>query len=125
MRAEPAHVEGAADMFEMVDRVEGPTVTLLARGEIDVSTASELRRHLEEALGSAATEVVADLTGVDFIDSAGIGVLVEGQRRLEEAEKALVVRVSHPSTIRVLSITGMDRYLTVEKVEPQPPVSAR
>ena len=105
-------------MFELVDSLEGPTLTLRARGEIDASTAPELRRHLQESLTSEATRVVADLTGVDFLDSAGIGVLVEGHRRLEEAEKALVVRVSNPSTLRVLSITGMDRYFTLEKVEP-------
>jgi anti-sigma B factor antagonist len=105
-------------MFEIVDSVEGPTQTLAGQGEIDASTAPELRRHLEGALSGGATRVVADLTGVDFIDSAGIGVLVEGHRRLEEAGKALVVRVSNPSTLRVLAITGMDKYFTLEKVQP-------
>jgi anti-sigma B factor antagonist len=105
-------------MFEMVDAREGQTVTLQARGEIDASTAAEMRRHLEEALDGDATRVVADLTEVDFLDSAGLGVLVEAHRRLEEADRALVVRVSNPSTVRVLAITGMDRYFTVEKVEP-------
>jgi anti-sigma B factor antagonist len=103
-------------MFEMVDSLEGQTLTLRAQGEIDVSTAPELRRHLEEAVAGGATRVVADLTAVDFIDSAGIGVLVEGHRRLEEADRALVLRVSNPSTLRVLAMTGMDRYFTLERV---------
>jgi anti-sigma B factor antagonist len=105
-------------MFEIVRYVEGETHTLQGRGEIDASTAPELRRHLEQALDGEATTVVADLTGVDFIDSAGIGVLVEGHRRLEEAGKGLVVRVSNPSTLRVFAITGMDKFFTLEKVEP-------
>ncbi len=102
-------------MFDVTDPDDAGTLVLRGTGELDVSTVHELRVHFEDAAATDASTVLVDLTGVQFIDSAGVGVLVEGHRGLEAVGKQLVVRVSTPATLRVLEVTGMDRYLTVER----------
>ena len=54
-------------------------------GELDQSTAPELRTVLADALGeAAAAAVLVDLSDCNFIDSTGLSLLVETKRRLSE-----------------------------------------
>jgi anti-sigma B factor antagonist len=72
-------------------RVEGGRRIVTARGDIDMATASEFRRHVE-----AATEpiVVIDLTEVTYVDSAGILAVDRSLAAL--AERHQQVRVVVP-----------------------------
>ena len=55
-------------------------------GELDLEGAPELRRALIEAIDEQpGRQLVVDLEGVDFIDSAGLGVLVGGLKRARTA----------------------------------------
>ncbi|WP_439655907.1 STAS domain-containing protein [Lentzea sp. HUAS TT2] len=63
----------------------GAVLTLT--GEVDLSTSDLLRAELELACSSGEGDVVIDLTGLTFIGSSGLHVLIEtagslGQRRL-------------------------------------------
>lgn len=61
-----------------------------AAGEVDLTTAPQLREPLMEAVnGAAKTAVIVDLSRVDFIDSAGLALLVEARKRLAPEERAL------------------------------------
>lgn len=51
---------------------------LSVRGDINIHTAMELRKHLKKLLDPKHEEVQMELSGVDFMDSAGIATLVEG-----------------------------------------------
>jgi len=88
---------------------QGPW-TVAIRGEIDLYTAPALREAFDRAV-SAGKEVVLDLSGTEFIDSTGLGVLVDGHRRLQEAGGRLVVVSTHPAIARTLEITVLDRVL--------------
>jgi anti-sigma B factor antagonist len=76
----------------------GPAVVLTVGGEVDLHTAPELVDTVVAALhlpGGAVPEggpvdaVVADLTGVVFLSSAGLGTLVALSSRLDEDDIAL------------------------------------
>jgi anti-sigma B factor antagonist len=103
-------------MFVVTETEDAQTLVLRGEGELDVATVHELRGLFEQAATSSVASVLVDLTGVAFIDSAGIGVLDEGHRGLTAAGKQLVVRVSSAATLRVFEVSGMDRYLTLEQV---------
>jgi anti-sigma B factor antagonist len=100
--------------------VSGSTdqVVLTASGEIDSSSAPVLRRHLDEMLEGAATEITVDLRGVSFLDSAGLCVLASAHRRATAAGVRLRVLASSRAVIRPLQITGLWALLQVEHVEP-------
>lgn len=55
----------------------GQAVLLIVTGQVDMHTSPELRRHLRQSLDKRRTPVVADLTGVSFIDSSGLATLIE------------------------------------------------
>ncbi len=63
---------------------EGTTATVAAEGEIDLSTVDELRSAVT-ASADGVDKLLLDLTGVEFIDSAGLGGLLELRSTLRAA----------------------------------------
>src|SRR5262245_60074248 len=84
---------------------------LVADGELDAYSAPELTESFAEV--SRAGAVVVDLTGVSFMDSTALGLLVRALRELEEED--VTVRVVLPETParRIFEITTLDRVLPV------------
>jgi len=86
---------------------------LVLEGEVDPHTTEQLDEAVDAALASAG-DLVLELSGVTFIDSAGLRSLIRAQRQVDEAGGSLVLRAPRPSTRRVLEITGLTDELTVE-----------
>ena len=91
---------------------EGPC--LRVTGEIDIATGPLLRDALLRFADGAAGAVVADLTGVRFIDSAGIAVLVDVQNRLGYQGRNLELHRVSPEVGRVIELLGLTQRLGVE-----------
>ena len=68
---------------------------------------------------ASGTELVLELSGVTFIDSAGLRSLIRAQRRRGRRRLAGVA-LAAPSTLRVLEITGLTDELTVEPASDPP-----
>jgi anti-sigma B factor antagonist len=85
------------------------------RGELDLDTAPELRRVLVATIDRNPGElVVVDLEGVDFIDSAGLGVLLGGRDRARRAGGGdLVLVATGRSVLRALELTGLTRVFAI------------
>ena len=82
-------------------------------GELDAATAPFLRDLLERtAVGRR--RVVLDLSGVSFVDAAGLGTLAAGGAKLRRQGGALVLRSPTPGLVRLLGLTGLDAVLDVE-----------
>jgi len=65
------------------------------RGEVDANTAPRLRAKLRSFIGREGTNLVVDCTHLVFIDSVGVTVLLEAQRRLDaEGRHMSIVNVS-------------------------------
>ena len=80
---------------------------LVVAGEIDIATAPLLRSDLHRVIQGGPTEVTIDMAGVDFIDSAGLGVLIGAVGRLRERGGRLVLRHLQPAPRKVIDITGL------------------
>ena len=91
---------------------ESPDYTLCRPvGELDAYTVSQFR----DALGALAStpHLVIDLSGVPFMDSAGLGALIGGIRRAREAGGDVAVACNRPTLTRLLHTTGFDRIVSV------------
>jgi anti-sigma B factor antagonist len=82
-------------------------------GEVDLYTAPQLQRVLEERLARGTAGVVVDLEETTFLDSSGLSVLIGALRSLRERDGQLVIVNRDASIARTLAITGLDRVLTV------------
>jgi anti-sigma B factor antagonist len=93
---------------------EGDAVVVAVRGDLDLDGGENLRAALREAMDEdPARRIVVDLEGVDFMDSAGIGVLVGGRERARGNDGDLVLVATGRGVLRVLALTGLDRVFEI------------
>jgi anti-sigma B factor antagonist len=76
-------------------------------GDLDVYTAPQLKAALDDAGGDGRT-VVLDLTGVHFIDSTALGVLVSALQQKRAADAELYLVINDPYLLKIFRITGFD-----------------
>ena len=81
-------------------RTEEHRHIILVEGEIDIVNAPRLHERLTAAIESEEDDVSVDLSGVSFIDSTGLGVLVNARQRA----KAL------GATLKLTLPTGQARF---------------
>ena len=87
------------------------TATVTVRGEIDFANAGDLARALSETVAEhSPTLLLVDLRQAGFIDSTGLGALIEGYRAALTARTRFVVVDPTPSFRRVLTVTGLDEF---------------
>lgn len=85
-------------------------------GELDAFTVTDFRQALADAASSE--RLIIDMSGVPFVDSAGLGALIGGIRRARELGGDVAVACNRPTLVRLLRTTGFDRIVTVtETVE--------
>ena len=98
-------------------RVEGVSVVAVA-GVVDMLTAPELEKAIAKAAESSPPAVVIDMSAVEFLASAGMGVLIAAQDELAPAIRFAVV-ADGPATSRPLKLVGVtdvvDLYATLEE----------
>jgi anti-sigma B factor antagonist len=82
-------------------------------GEVDVYTAPRLREHVMQLVSGGVRHIVADLRGVDFLDSTGLGALVGSLKRLRTHGGSLKLAASPGPTLRIFQITGLTRAFAV------------
>ena len=98
-----------------IDRSVDEGVPVVAvHGELDLAGAPDLRRALSEAIDeNPGRQVVVDLEGVEFIDSAGLGVLAGGLQRARAGEGDLVLVATGRSVVKALELTGLTRVFRI------------
>jgi anti-sigma B factor antagonist len=96
-----------------IDQRDGSVVVSLA-GELDLYNAPQLRTALLAECAAAPDRLVVDLSGVEFIDSTALGVLIEARTRLDN-RRAFLLAAPGLETRRALEISGLDRHFTVHQ----------
>ena len=90
------------------------TVSLAVAGDVNTLTAPQLRRLLTDVIdGQGNLSVVIDFSHVDFIDSAGLSVLIEASKLIKEKGGTLLLSRPRPSARRVFDMTGLDKVVSV------------
>jgi anti-anti-sigma factor len=93
-------------------RVDDGVVVVRLVGEIDPSTSPTLEGELQALIFTGAPrELVLDLSGVSFMDSSAIRVIIDVHNRLRALDALLVLESPSPTTRQVLEITGLTNHL--------------
>lgn len=103
-------------MTELQIEVErhGATALIVLRGDLDLVGAPDLRASLVEVIGDGV-RVVIDMEAVQFLDSAGLGILVGGLKRARTHGGELELVCTSSEVLKPLEITGLDRTFTIHR----------
>ena len=83
------------------------------RGELELASAPDLTAALDDAIRTSSGPFVIDLTGVDFLDSTGIGCLVRARALLGQQNRPLVLICPGGIARRALELTGIDELVPI------------
>ncbi|GAB3424380.1 STAS domain-containing protein [Flindersiella endophytica] len=94
-------------------------------GEIDQATSPRLKTELLKAIARMSPHLVIDMSGVTFIDSAGLTVILAARQRARAQGGDTYLLGPTKQIRKVLAITSLDRLLeiheTLETVRPASP----
>jgi anti-sigma B factor antagonist len=82
---------------------------LTLSGAVDLTSAGAIREPFQALLGQGVKRVVLDLSAVKYLDSTGLGLLVQLQRRMRDASGDLCIVVTSQRLRRIFNLTALDR----------------
>ena len=88
-----------------------PSAAVVLDGDIDIATCPAIRRFLMAAISGRDVHLAVNLSGVTFIDAAGIGVLVAAANRARQAGGGLSLLAPSPQVRRLLDVFHLDAIL--------------
>jgi anti-sigma B factor antagonist len=90
----------------------GNELIIAPEGRLDTTTAPELEEKVKEAI-TGVTDLVFDLSKLEYISSAGLRVLLSTQKIMEKQGKMKFINVSD-IIMEIFDVTGFSEILTIE-----------
>lgn len=90
-------------MFEHQQDRNGPVTIVSLRGNLDALTAPEMRRVIDAMVQERRSPVVLDLSGLELIDSSGVGSIVSLVKRLHQ--------LAPPGEVKIAGLRGQPRQI--------------
>src|SRR3954447_3208242 len=108
-------MQGSVDFGLSDEPVDDSTHVLLPKGEIDAVTAPQLGMRLLGLAEEGKTGVVVDLSRVTFMDSTGLGVLLNAVRALASRRGKLVLVCPNERVLRPFQVTGLVDRMSISR----------
>lgn len=100
--------------------VDGDRSVLRLSGELDLETVAELRMHAQAELAARrCTTLTIDMSGVTFVDSSGLGLLIELRQMAAVSGIRLDLANVSPGAARIIEIAGLTAALGLDETSAQ------
>jgi anti-sigma B factor antagonist len=102
-------------VLNVVERKIEPDITVLEiSGRLALGRESQrIETMVEELSNKGSSRVVLDLTGVDYIDSAGIGMLALAAGKMKEAGGTMAIVAPEGRVLQLLNLTQLHLVVNV------------
>lgn len=103
-------------IMDMTTLVKDDKMIIYLSGEIDHHSARDIREGVDRLLISQRPKtLILDLSGIDFMDSSGLGLVLGRYRKIKEAGAEMYLANVDERTMRILKMAGVDKIIkTVE-----------
>jgi anti-anti-sigma factor len=96
--------------FELETARDDDKIVLWLRGDIDLRVRDRVASTAIDLLADEKI-VIADLSGVTFLDSSGLSALIQARKAAIRLGRRFAVRSASPPAAHVLSVTGLAQWL--------------
>ena len=104
------HVSRLGQLAFSSDR-KGAVHTICLFGELDLATAARVQEELERVEATDAGSIILDLSGLTFIDSTGVVLILMAQERSRADSNRLALLRGPRSVQRVFQLTALEERL--------------
>ena len=91
----------------------GSTAVLTVSGRIDANSAPTLEHTLLATVDEKAVPIIVDMSGVDYVSSAGLNVILLAAKALAETSRQLIVAGANDDVADVMRLTGVDKLIVL------------
>ncbi|MFF4764608.1 STAS domain-containing protein [Streptomyces sp. NPDC001292] len=88
---------------------------LTVEGYLDIDTATELQAHLANQLHHGRRHFLLELSGVPFMDSSGMNIILRVYQEAREREGSVHIIAPAPAVLRILDLTGVSITVPVSQ----------
>lgn len=107
------HTLGGSVQLSVSQTSAGNVPILAVTGEVDVYSAPELKDRIGEIIQAGQSTLIVDLSAVAFLDSTGLGALVEARSATAEAGGSLPIVCTQERILKLFTITGLDGVFSI------------
>ena len=79
-------------------------------GQLDAYSEKQFTTYINDVLDSNQLSVVIDLTNIDFIDSCGLGAMVQAAKKCSHSKRAFNV-VGNPRVVQTIKLVRLEEFL--------------
>ena len=99
--------------MEIKKEQNGTSLTMFLSGRLDTVAAADFEKELQSSLEGVST-LVLDCSELTYVASSGLRALLMAQKRMNK-QGSMVMRHVQVAVMEVLSMTGFDDLLQIEK----------
>ena len=102
--------------YRFTATTEGLVVSV--SGEIDHHSALSMRRDVDNIIWNRTpTHLILDMSGVDFMDSSGLGLILGRYSAVKQIGGDMVVLNPNKGVMKILRLAGAERILRIETMD--------
>jgi len=91
----------------------GKTSMIRIEGEIDIYSIEKFRETIEEKIKTQIPEIILDCSELSYMDSTGMGVLIELRNKTKEMGQKIIMINPRPNIKKLLALTGVDKIIEI------------
>lgn len=91
----------------------GDATVLTVTGELDLAGAPAFRQRIVELVSQGVRRLVVDFGALDYLDSAGLGMVVAALKRVRTHGGVLVIACDEPRILKPFELTDLGRVITI------------
>jgi anti-sigma B factor antagonist len=100
-------------MTSSTDQPDSGIAALVINGRFDAHQVNQVQQEFDALLATGARFIILDLTGVNFVDSSALAVMVRGMKRCRERNGELLLCGLRQPVRIIFELTRMDRAFRI------------
>lgn len=97
------------------EKINESNTEITVAGEVDIYTAHQFKQKLYDVLETTKTDLIINCSGLNYIDSTGLGILVGTLKKVKENDKDIYITGLKDNIKKLFVITGLDKLFILEQ----------
>jgi len=104
-------------VIELNEEKKGDVLVIHVKGRLDAISSPTAEKKVFDSINSGQTKLILDFSGVSYLSSAGMRMLLSTTKKLKSLSGKVVVSSITSNVMDVLKMSGFDHVLEIAATE--------
>ena len=100
-------------MVTILEDSKGDVLILRMTGRLDALSSANVEKAVFESINQGRQKLLIDFSGIDYLSSAGMRMLLSVAKKLKSLSGKLVIFAITPTVMEILKMAGFDHVLEI------------